>query len=213
MTSSPMIRVVVVDDHQIVRDGLKMFLSVQDDMELVGEAGDGEQAIAVCGQVNPDVVLMDLVMPRMDGPAATVVIRAEYPDVQVIALTSYAEETLVHQALKAGAIGYVLKDIESEKLAVAIREAYKGQVTLDPAAARILVQSAGQSSKLGEDLTDRELDVLRLIVEGNTNQEIADNLTISIGTVRFHVSNILSKLGASNRTEAARLAGKHGLVA
>lgn len=212
MTSSYKIRVMVVDDHQVVRDGLKMFLSVQDDMEFIGEAGDGEAAVELCSQMTPDVVLMDLVMPRMDGSAATAIIRESFPEVQVIALTSYAEENLVHQALEAGAIGYVLKDIESEKLAVAIREAYQGQVTLDPVVAKILVQSASQKSKLGDDLTDRELEVLGLIVEGRTNQEIAEELTISIGTVRFHVSNILSKLGARNRTEAARLAGKHGLV-
>lgn len=211
MNAARIIRVLVVDDHQIVRDGLKMFLSVQDDMELVGEAGDGEQALDLCKQVEPDVVLMDLVMPGMGGSAATAAIRAEHPNVQIIALTSYTEENLVHQALEAGAIGYVLKDIESEKLAVAIRDAFEGQVTLDPSAARILVRSR-QSAKLGVDLTARELEVLQLIVEGKTNQEIADSLTISIGTVRFHVSNILSKLGASNRTEAARLAVKHGLV-
>lgn len=212
MTTAHRIRVMIVDDHPIVRDGLKTFLSVQDDMEFVGEAGDGEAALELCAHTNPDVVLMDLIMPLMDGSAATALIREKFPDIQVIALTSYAEENLVHQALEAGAIGYVLKDIESDKLAVSIREAYEGQVTLDPAAARILIQSAGQSPKLGVDLTGRELEVLCLMVEGNTNQEIADSLTISIGTVRFHVSNILSKLGASNRTEAARLAGKHGLV-
>ena len=189
-----------------------MFLSVQDDMELVGEAADGEQALELCGQVEPDVILMDLVMPRMDGSTTTAQILERSPEVKVIALTSYAEEGLVHQALEAGAIGYVLKDIESEKLARAIREADQGEVTLDPAAAKILVQSAGRSANLGDDLTDREREVLKLIVEGKTNQQIAEDLSISIGTVRFHVSNILSKLGASNRTEAAHLAQKHGLV-
>jgi NarL family two-component system response regulator LiaR len=203
---------MIVDDHRIVRDGLKMFLSVKDDMEFVGEAGDGERALELCDQLEPDVILMDLVMPRMDGSTATAQILERHPEVKIIALTSYAEEGLVHQALEAGAIGYVLKDIESEKLAAAIREADQGQVTLDPAAAKILVQSAGKPAKPGHDLTDREREVLQLIVEGKTNQQIAEELSISIGTVRFHVSNILSKLGAANRTEAAHLAQKHGLA-
>lgn len=212
MTTSQRIRVMIVDDHQIVRDGLKMFLSIQEDMELVGEAADGEEVVERCDQIQPDVILMDLVMPKMDGPTATARIKEAHPEVQVVALTSYAEEELVQNALEAGAIAYVLKDIESEKLAEAIREAHQGQVTLDPSAAKILVRSATQQSKPGWDLTQREQEVLKLIVEGNTNQQIAQSLTISIGTVRFHVSNILSKLGASNRTEAAHIAQENGLV-
>jgi NarL family two-component system response regulator LiaR len=209
---SEKIRVMIVDDHQIVRDGLRMFLSVEQDMELVGEASNGGDALTLCAQTEPHVVLMDLVMPRMDGSEATTRIREAHPGVQVIALTSYAEQDLVQQALEAGAIAYVLKDIESEKLAEAIREANKGKVTLDPAAARALIESASQQPKPGGDLTRREWDVLELLVEGYTNKQIAEALTISIGTVRFHVSNILSKLGASNRTEAAHIAQENGLV-
>jgi NarL family two-component system response regulator LiaR len=206
------IQVVIVDDHQIVRDGLKMFLSVEEDLELVGEASNGEAALALCAEIEPDVVLMDLVMPRMDGTEATARIRENYPRIQVIALTSYAEQDLVQGALEAGAIAYVLKDIESEKLAEAIREAHRGEVTFDPAVARILIESATQQPKPGGDLTRREKDVLKLLVEGYTNRQIGEALIISISTVRFHVSNILSKLGARNRTEAARIAQENGLI-
>jgi NarL family two-component system response regulator LiaR len=206
------IRVMIVDDHLMVRDGLKVFLSTYDDLDVVAEADNGEQAVQLCPQVRPDVVLMDILMPNMDGPTATTLIRASCPDIQVIALTSFAEEDLVQQALQSGAIGYLLKDVRADKLADAIRAAHQGRSTIDAAAAQILVQSARQPPQLGHDLTAREREVLALLVNGMTNKEIAEQLTLSMGTVRLHVSNILSKLGASNRTEAATLALQHKLV-
>lgn len=206
------IRVMIVDDHLMVRDGLKVFLSTYDDLEVVAEADDGGQAVQLCPQVQPDVVLMDVLMPNMDGPTATTLIRASYPDIQVIALTSFAEEDLVQQALQSGAIGYLLKDVRADKLADAIRAAHQGRSTIDAAAAQVLVQSARQPPQLGQDLTAREREVLALLVNGMTNKEIAEELTLSMGTVRLHVSNILSKLGASNRTEAATLALQHKLI-
>jgi NarL family two-component system response regulator LiaR len=151
-------------------------------------------------------------MPKMDGPTATQQIRAECPPTQVIALTSFAEPDLVQQAIQSGAIGYVLKDTHADHLAEAIRNAYRGQASIDPAAAQALVQATQDTTRLGYDLTDREREILAMLVEGQTNKQIAEALTISLGTVRFHVSNILSKLGASNRTEAARLALEAGLL-
>jgi NarL family two-component system response regulator LiaR len=206
------IRVMLVDDHLMVRDGLKVFLSVYDDLEVVAEADDGQQAIELCGQVQPDVILMDIIMPNVDGPTATTRILEAFPQVQVIALTSFLEEDLVRQALQAGASGYLLKDVNSDRLAEAIRSAYRGRPTIDPAAAQVLVRAARQPSSLGSDLTAREREVLALLAEGMPNKKIAQVLTVSPGTVRLHVSNILSKLGVSNRTEAATLALQHNLV-
>lgn len=209
---SEAIRVMIVDDHLMVRDGLKVFLSTYDDLEVVAEADDGGQAVQLIPQVQPDVVLMDVLMPKMDGPTATALIRASYPDIQVIALTSFVEEDLVQQALQSGAIGYLLKDVRADKLADAIRAAHQGRATIDATAAQVLVQSARQPPQLGQDLTAREREVLALLVNGMTNKEIAKELTLSMGTVRLHVSNILSKLRASNRTEAATLALQHKLI-
>jgi len=206
------IRIMIVDDHMMVRDGLKVFLSVYGDIEIAGEAEDGEKAVALCPQVEPDVVLMDILMPNMDGPTATEHIRSLYPEVQVIALTSFADEQLVQRALQAGAISYILKDVHSDKLAQAIREAHQGRGMIDSAAAQVLVQAVQGESTPEYDLTERERQVLALMVEGKTNQEIADILTLSVGTVRFHVSNILSKLGVSNRTEAVSVALQQKLV-
>jgi NarL family two-component system response regulator LiaR len=206
------IRVMIVDDHLMVRDGLKVFLSVHDDIEVVAEAEDGEGALALCRQVQPDVILMDILMPNMDGPTATQQILHEHPNVQVIALTSFADEDLVQRALQSGAISYMLKDVDPERLAQTIREAARGRGTIDSAAAQALVQSANQPPSPGFDLTKRERQVLALMVQGKTNQEIAEHLTLSVGTVRFHVSNILSKLGVSNRTEAVSLALQQKLV-
>ena len=212
MSEQTPIRVLLVDDHHMVRDGLRVFLSVYDDLEIVAEAEDGEQAIELCAQVQPDVILMDIVMPNMDGPTATARIHKLFPQVQVLALTSFLEEGLVQRALQAGATGYLLKDVHPDKLAKAIRDAYEGRSTIDSAAAQVLVQAAKQPSPLGGDLTAREREVLALLAEGMTNKQIAGLLTVSPGTVRLHVSNILSKLGASNRTEAAMLALQHELV-
>jgi NarL family two-component system response regulator LiaR len=206
------IRVMIVDDHMMVRDGLKMFLSIYDDIAVVAEAEDGAQAVALCAQRQPEVVLMDMVMPNVDGPTATQRIHARFPDVQVIALTSFVEEALVQRAIGAGAIGYLLKDVHADKLAEAIRDAHRGRATITARAAQALVRRTGGPPEPGHDLTPREREVLALLVDGKTNQEIADYLTISLGTARLHVSNILAKLGVSNRTEAALLAVKQRMA-
>jgi NarL family two-component system response regulator LiaR len=212
MSKSEPIRVLLVDDHTVVRSGLSAFLLAFDDLELVGEANSGEEAIRLCPQVKPDVVLMDLVMPGMDGAQATRAIRAKCPDIQVIALTSFKETELVEGVMEAGAIGYLLKNLSADELATAIRNAHAGRPTLAPEAAQALIQSMRQPPKPGLDLTERELEVLSLLVEGLTNPEIADRLVVSRSTAKFHVSSILSKLGVSNRTEAVSLAVQHKLV-
>jgi NarL family two-component system response regulator LiaR len=212
MSESEPIRVLLVDDHAVVRSGLSAFLLAFDDLELVGEASSGEEAVRLCPQIKPDVVLMDLVMPGMDGAQATHAIREQCPDIQVIALTSFKEKELVEGAMEAGAIGYLLKNLSADELAKAIREAYVGRPTLAPEAAQALIQAMRQPPKPGFDLTERELEVLALLVEGLTNPEIADRLVVSRSTVKFHVSSILSKLGVNNRTEAVSLAVQQNLV-
>jgi NarL family two-component system response regulator LiaR len=212
MTEQSTIRVLLVDDHAVVRSGLSAFLLAFDDLELVGEASSGEEALDKCVQSRPDVVLMDLVMPGMDGAQATRAIRERCPQIQVIALTSFKEDELVQGVLDAGAIGYLLKNISADELADAIRKAHAGRPTLAPEAAQVLIRAARQPPRLGSDLTERELEVLALMVEGLSNSEIAGHLVISLSTAKFHVSSILSKLGASNRTEAVSLAIQHKLV-
>jgi len=215
MRESTPIRVMLVDDHAVVRSGLGAFLMVFDELELVGEASSGEEAVRLCDQLKPDVVLMDLVMPGMDGATTTRVIRERCPDIQVIALTSFKEQELVQGALEAGAIGYLLKNVSADELANAIREAHAGRPTLAPEATQALIQasrSASRTPKPGFDLTERELEVLALMVEGLTNPEIAERLVISRSTAKFHVSSILSKLEASSRTEAVAVALQHDLV-
>jgi len=212
VTHNPAIRIMIVDDHMMVRDGLRVFLSVYEDLEIVAEAQDGIQAIELCAQVQPDVILMDVVMPKMDGPTATARIRKEFPQVHFIALTSFLEEDLVQRALQAGADGYLLKDVHPDNLAKAIRDAHEGRPTIDSAAAQVLAQAARRGPAVGSDLTPREREVLALLAEGRTNKRIAKDLTLSHGTVRLHVSNILSKLGVSNRTEAAALALQHNIL-
>ena len=206
MSPSRTIRVLLVDDHAMVRLGLSTFLKVFDDLELAGEADSGQAALRLCAQVSPDVVLMDLVMPDMDGVTATRLIRQQFPDVQVVALTSYTEAGLVQNALQAGAIGYLLKDVSADELARAIRAAHSGRATLSPEAAQALVNAASQPPLPGQDLTERERAVLALMVEGLNNTQIAARLVVSPSTIKTHVSHILSKLGVASRTEAVALA-------
>jgi NarL family two-component system response regulator LiaR len=203
---------MIVDDHAVVRSGLAAFLLAFDDLELVGEAGGGEEAVQLCPQVQPDVVLMDLVMPKMDGATATRAIRERCPEVQVIALTSFKEEELVQGVLQAGAISYLLKNVSADELVSAIRAAHAGRPILAPEAAQALIHAATHPPAPGQDLTPREREVLALMVAGLNNPDIAQRLVVSQSTVKFHVSSILSKLGATSRTEAVALAVQHHLV-
>ncbi len=206
------IRILIVDDHAVVRSGLSDFVMVFDDFELIAEADSGRQAIELCASLKPDVVLMDMVMPDIDGATATQAIRKSNPDIQIIALTSFREEELMNAALKAGAIGYLLKNVTVQELATAIRNAIIGRPTLAPEATLALIHTATAPPSLGYDLTDRERDVLGLIVQGQSNQQIALKLSIGLSTVKYHVSNIITKLGVVNRTEAATLALQNNLV-
>src|SRR5512133_3425572 len=207
------IRVLLVDDHAVVRSGLAAFLMVFDDLVYVGEASDGREAIEKCAELQPDVVLMDLIMPEMDGATATQIIRSRWPNIQVVVLTSFKENDLVQGALRAGAIGYLLKNASASDLAGAIRSAVAGRPTLAPEAAQALIQANGvgfQTSRF--DLTEREKEVLALMALGLNNLEIADRLIVSRSTIKFHVSSVLSKLGASSRTEAVAIAMQNHLV-
>jgi NarL family two-component system response regulator LiaR len=217
MADAPQIRVMVVDDHEVVRNGIRFSLLAFDDLVLVAEAESGEEAVRVCaemaGSLNmPQVILMDMLMPGMDGVATTRAILELHPSIQIIALTSFERGTLVQDALEAGAIGYLLKDAAIDELAGAIRAACVGRATLAPAAVQALAQLAEAPPAVGHDLTDREREVLALVVDGLSNLQIARRLEISPSTARFHVSTILSKLGAANRAEVAALAVKHRLV-
>jgi len=212
---STVIRVLLVDDHAVVRSGLAAFLLAFADLELVGEAADGEEAVYLCAYLHPDVVLMDMLMPRMDGATATHLIRERWPQIQVLILTSFKEEALIQNALKAGAIGYLLKNISNDELVNAIRAAYRGRLTLATEATSALLQAARQPQVPvpGNNLTERERQVLYLMAKGIDNNAIADMLVVSRSTVKFHVSNILSKLHTTNRTAAVALALQNKLVA
>ncbi len=215
MSESEAIRVMVVDDHAVVRSGLVAFLLAFDELELVGEAGSGEEALALVEKLHPDVILMDLVMPGMDGAETTAVIRQRHPNVQVVVLTSFPEEQLVTKALKAGAISYLLKNVAAEELAAAIRKAHQGRATLAPEATQALIHTHTHTRppKPGHDLTDREREVLALVATGASNKDIGQALSISERTARTHVSNILSKIGLHSRTQAALWAIREGLAA
>lgn len=205
------IRILLVDDHAVVRQGLNMFLGLDPDLEVVGEAENGEEAIRLTRALNPDVVLMDLLMPVMDGITATATIRRDFPETEVIALTSVLEDEAVMKAMRAGAIGYLLKDTQAEELRRAIKAAAAGQVQLSPqAAARLMREVRAPDSP--EKLTERETDVLRLLALGRANKEIALELNIGEKTVKTHVSSILRKLGVPSRTQAALHAVRIGLV-
>jgi two-component system, NarL family, response regulator LiaR len=206
------IRVLIVDDHAMVRKGLVAFLKNQPDLDLVGEACDGREAIESCDQNQPDVILMDLVMPELGGVAATRTIHQRWPHIQVIALTSFQEKELVQDALQAGAIGYLLKNVSGEELAEAIRQAHRGRPTLAPEAVQALIQPHSEVESLAAGLTRRENEVLALLAKGLSNPEIAGQLYISRATVKVHISSILSKLGVSNRSEAISLAIQNKLV-
>jgi len=205
------IRVLLADDHSVVREGLRMFLGRDPELAVVGEAADGVEAVQLAGQLHPDVVVMDLLMPVMDGIAATGVIRRELPETEVIALTSVLESKLVVGALKAGAIGYLLKDTQAAELRRAIKAAASGQIQLSPQASAYLlreVQTAGTS----EALTERETEVLRLLAQGQSNKEIARTLQIVENTVKTHVQHILAKFGVQSRTQAVLYAMHLGLI-
>ena len=205
------IRILIADDHSVVRQGLKMFLALDPELEVIGEAENGAEAVKLAGELQPDVVLMDLLMPVMDGITAIENIRATLPDIEVLAVTSVLEDTAVIRAIRAGAIGYMLKDTQADELCRAIKAAAAGQVQLSPEAASRLLREV-RAPESPEALTDRETDVLRLLARGLANKEIAQHLSIGEKTVKTHVSHILSKLGVASRTQAALYAARVGLV-
>ncbi len=210
MTDLPRIRVLIVDDHAVVRSGLSLFLQVTPDLELVGEAENGDQAIVRCGLLQPDVILMDLMMPGTDGLAATRQIHQLHPGVRIIALTSFHEDTRVRAVLQAGASGYLMKNVSARELAEAIRSAHAGRMTLSPEAGLALAQASAQAA--GPSLSDREREVLKLMVDGLNNAEIAARLIVSQSTVKYHIGNLFGKLQVDNRVAAVALALQKKLV-
>ncbi len=212
MNTSHTIRVMVVDDHNVVRSGLTTFVRAYEDLELIAEARNGLEAINLCRAKKPDVILMDLLMPEMGGIEATRAIMTENPEIKIIAMTSFEDEALVHGVLAAGAISYLIKNVTSDELARAIRDAASGRSTLAPEAAKALIQATRTMKQPSYDLTEREREVLNLVVQGQSNQQIAEAMTISVATVKAHISSILSKLQVSSRAEAIAFAIKNKLV-
>ena len=212
MSKTKNIEVIIVDDHPMVRHGIKTMLLTFDDISVIGEAGNGLETLVLCKEIQPDVILMDIVMPGMNGVETTRTVLELYPQVKIIVLTSFPDQDLVQETLEAGAIGYLLKDAPIDSLGDAIRSAYAGHSTLAPEATQALIQAMTRPPELGHDLSAREREVLALVVKGLTNDEIADLLVISANTVRKHVSACLSKLGATNRAQVAALAVRHHLV-
>jgi NarL family two-component system response regulator LiaR len=212
MSETDPIRVIAVDDHQVVRGGIKYALLDYDDVELVAEAQSGEDAVRLCQQARPDVVLMDLMMPGMDGVETTRAIREQCPEVQILILSSFHDKDLVPRAMQAGAIGYLLKGVSNQDLVEAIRTAHAGEPVLAREAMAALVQAATPSPKLGDDLSEREREVLALLAQGLSNKEIAERLFLSVATVKYHVRVLLSKLGATSRAEAVALAWQNKLI-
>jgi NarL family two-component system response regulator LiaR len=206
------IRVVIVDDHLLVRSGLEAVLAMYEDIVIAGEAGDGPGAVQLCRETRPDVVLMDLVMPGMSGVEATREVLAACPGTKVVALTSFTDEGLVEDTLRAGATGYLMKNVSGDQLAEAVRAAHAGRATLAPEAADVLVRAVSAPQAVAAPLTEREREVLALMAEGLANAAIAERLVIGVSTVKTHVSSVISKLGVASRTEATALAIRRGLV-
>jgi NarL family two-component system response regulator LiaR len=207
------IQLMIVDDHRVVRSGVKALIETEEGLEVIGEAADGREAVTKASGLEPDLVLMDLVMPEMDGVEATRRITEERNDLEILILTSFSEEERIIQAIKAGASGYLIKDASPDELVSAIKDTYRGESTLDPKVAGTVLRSMQkEKDKPGEELTDREIEVLELIAEGLPNDDIANELYISERTVRSHVSNILGKLNLENRTQAALYAVRHGIA-
>lgn len=212
MSTSEPIKILIVDDHDMVRKGLIVLLENFDDLEVIGEVGDGQLAVDLCRRQPVDVVLMDILMPHMGGVEATQQLQEVSPHTQILILTSYSEEENVEEALKAGAIGYLMKNISGDALVDAIRKAYNKQSTLAPEAAQVLIRATTRPPTLGHDLTKREMEVLQLMISGMSNQEIASELVISSSTVKNHVSSILLKMGTTTRTQAVALAVEHKIT-
>lgn len=212
MSNSNLIRVITVDDHEVIRGGIKFALLAVEDIELVGEARNGDEALILCKKLQPDVVLMDLIMPGVDGIAATQAICEQCPQTQILVLTSYHDEELVPKVMHAGATGYLLKGVSNQKLIEAIRAAHAGQPTMAREAVADLVEAAVPSNKIDIDLSEREREVLTLLAQGLSNKEIAEQLFFSVSTVKYYVRVLFSKLGANSRAEVIALAWEHNLI-
>ena len=212
MSQANLIRILIVDDHAMVRSGLAMFLLAFDDLELAGEAGNGVEAVNLAGKLKPDVILMDIFMPSMDGVQATREIHTKYPDIKIIGLTSFTEPQLIHDAINAGVSGYLSKNTTANELSNAIRSVYAGNTIFSPDVTQALMTQPTVTGSKFHNLTAREKEILTMMTSGKSNTEISKQLTISLSTIKFHVSNILSKLNARSRGEAVSIAVKNHLL-